>query len=138
MRRAVAFSKSIKDSKQTTEIFGQLIDLYRQSHLGDGDPFAGMVNTQLDHVNGTMNALVRQNALDWLKADAGPGECRILSNARCLSEGIDVPALDAVVFFDTRKSIVNIVQSVGRVMRKTAPESSSATSFFPSASPPKR
>ncbi len=61
---------------------------------------------------------MRQNALDWLKADPGEGECRILSNARCLSEGIDVPALDAVVFFDTRESIVDIVQSVGRVMRK--------------------
>lgn len=118
MRRAVAFSKSIKDSKQTTEIFDQLVDLYRQSHQGDDDPFSGMVECALDHVDGTMNALIRQNALDWLKAESGPGQCRILSNARCLSEGIDVPALDAVVFFDTRESIVDIVQSVGRVMRK--------------------
>jgi predicted helicase len=119
MRRAVAFSRSIKDSKQTTEIFGKLVDLYQESHAGDGEAFAGMVETRLDHVDGTMNALVRQNALDWLKSDGAPGECRILSNARCLSEGIDVPALDAVVFFDTRESIVDIVQSVGRVMRKS-------------------
>lgn len=111
MRRALAFSKSIKASKQTTESFGKLVDLY-------GDKAAGMVNCRLDHVDGTMNAQVRQNALDWLKADIDAGECRILSNARCLSEGIDVPALDAVVFFDTRESIVDIVQSVGRVMRK--------------------
>ena len=116
MRRAVAFSKSIKDSKQTTEIFTRLVDLYRQSH--EGDDAARMVSCTLDHVDGTMNALVRQRALDWLKANGGEGECRILSNARCLSEGIDVPALDAVVFFDTRESIVDIVQSVGRVMRK--------------------
>jgi predicted helicase len=65
-----------------------------------------------------MNALTRKKALDWLKADLEAGDCRILSNARCLSEGIDVPTLDAVVFFDTRESIVDIVQSVGRVMRK--------------------
>lgn len=118
MRRAVAFSKSIKDSKQTTEIFKNLVDLYQQSH--DGDESTGMVSCTLDHVDGTMNALRRQSALDWLKAETDRGQCRILSNARCLSEGIDVPALDAVVFFDTRESIVDIVQSVGRVMRKAA------------------
>lgn len=117
MRRAVAFSRSIKDSKQTTEIFAQLVGLYQKSHEDD-DTETGMVRCQLDHVDGTMNALKRQNSLDWLKASAGDGECRILSNARCLSEGIDVPTLDAVVFFDTRESIVDIVQSVGRVMRK--------------------
>ncbi len=116
MRRAVAFSKSIKDSKQTTEIFSRLVELYQSAH--DGEEQAGMVDCTLDHVDGTMNALVRQSALDWLKADIGADQCRILSNARCLSEGIDVPALDAVVFFDTRESIVDIVQSVGRVMRK--------------------
>jgi predicted helicase len=118
MRRAVAFSKSIKDSKQTQETFGQLVDTYRQAHKGENEALAGMVACQLDHVDGTMNALKRQSALDWLKADTGEGQCRILTNARCLSEGIDVPALDAVVFFDTRESIVDIVQSVGRVMRK--------------------
>ena len=41
----------------------------------------------------------------------------MLSNARCLSEGVDVPALDAVMFLSPRKSQVDIVQSVGRVMR---------------------
>ena len=111
MRRALAFSKSIQASKQTTASFDKLVDLYVEKP-------AGMVDCRLKHVDGTMNALVRQNALDWLKADMDAGECRILSNARCLSEGIDVPALDAVVFFDTRESIVDIVQSVGRVMRK--------------------
>lgn len=116
MRRAVAFSKSIKDSRQMTETFAKLVDLYYQSHNEDGT--TGMVSCTLDHVDGTMNALVRQTALDWLKAETSEGQCRILSNARCLSEGIDVPALDAVVFFDTRESIVDIVQSVGRVMRK--------------------
>jgi predicted helicase len=116
MRRAVAFSKSIKDSKQTTETFARLVDLYQLSHEGEEAP--SMVRCQLDHVDGGMNAQKRLSALGWLKAEAGEGQCRILSNARCLSEGIDVPALDAVVFFDTRESIVDIVQSVGRVMRK--------------------
>ncbi|MEF8723165.1 MAG: type ISP restriction/modification enzyme [Candidatus Accumulibacter delftensis] len=116
MRRAVAFSKSIKDSKKTTEVFTDLVGLYQASHDGEAAP--GMVACALDHVDGTMNALVRHSAIDWLKAETGEGQCRILSNARCLSEGIDVPTLDAVVFFDTRESVVDIVQSVGRVMRK--------------------
>lgn len=118
MNRAVAFSRSINDSKQVTEIFGRLVDLYQQSHQRDEVVSGGMVNCSLDHVDGSMNALIRQSALDWLKGRVEKDECRILSNARCLSEGIDVPALDAVVFFDTRESIVDIVQSVGRVMRK--------------------
>lgn len=115
MRRAVAFSRSIQDSKTTTNIFKELVELYTEAHNGDA---GGMVHCDLDHVDGSMNSLIRLKALDWLKAPAGENECRILSNARCLSEGIDVPALDSVIFFDTRESIVDIVQSVGRVMRK--------------------
>ena len=59
------------------------------------------------------HALERKRRIEWLKGDSG-GTCRILSNARCLSEGIDVPALDAVLFMDSRKSQVDIVQAVGR------------------------
>ncbi|ABM96881.1 DEAD/DEAH box helicase [Methylibium petroleiphilum] len=115
MKRAVAFSRSIRDSKQTTEVFGQLVGLYHRMHAGEETK---LVECDLDHVDGGMNALVRLNKLNWLRANPGDGSCRILSNARCLSEGIDVPALDAVAFFDTRESVVDIVQSVGRVMRK--------------------
>jgi len=113
MRRAVAFSKSIKDSKETKEIFADIVKLHPK--VPDGT----MIECCLDHVDGTMNALKRQNLLNWLKQEPEPNQCRILSNARCLSEGVDVPALDAVIFFDTRESIVDIVQSVGRVMRKS-------------------
>jgi len=48
----------------------------------------------------------------------GGDSCRILTNARCLSEGVDVPALDAVMFLAPRKSQVDVIQSVGRVMRR--------------------
>ncbi len=118
MRRAVAFNRSIKDSKTTSEVFARLVELYRQEHGDDEETGSTLVSPELKHVDGTMNALVRQAMLDWLKEEIPEGECRVLSNARCLSEGIDVPALDAVIFFDTRESIVDIVQSVGRVMRK--------------------
>lgn len=117
MRRAVAFSRSIKASQQITEVFGKLAELNAETYQPEDVP--GMVDCHLQHVDGTMNALQRSSSLDWLKDNPGSGKCRILSNARCLSEGIDVPALDSVVFFDTRESIVDIVQSVGRVMRKS-------------------
>lgn len=115
MRRAVAFSRTIKASKDTSNIFSELVTKYMEDHQGTERK---MVTCSLEHVDGSMNARVRLDALNWLKDNVDEGECRILSNARCLSEGIDVPALDSVIFFDTRESIVDIVQSVGRVMRK--------------------
>ena len=71
------------------------------------------------HVDGTMKSSIRNRKLDWLR-DSGDdrGQCRILSNARCLSEGVDVPALDGVIFLQPRKSRVDVIQAVGRVMRK--------------------
>ena len=135
MRRAVAFSKSIKASQQTTEVFSDLVKLYQQSPDAEQH---GMVDCTLRHVDGTMNAAIRKEELDWLKGETGGDiadqHCRILSNARCLSEGVDVPALDAVVFFDTRESIVDIVQSVGRVMRK-APGKTNGYIILPVAIP---
>ncbi|WP_019590528.1 type ISP restriction/modification enzyme [Thioalkalivibrio sp. ALE20] len=116
MQRAVAFSRSIKASKQTTEAFSSMAELY--SNALPEKHQQGLVPCELRHVDGTMNAHQRQVELEWLKESSEDTSCRILSNARCLSEGVDVPALDAVVFFDTRESIVDIVQSVGRVMRK--------------------
>ena len=71
------------------------------------------------HVDGKMRAHVRNVKMRWLKeSDYKLNECRILSNARCLSEGVDVPDLDGVIFLHPRKSKVDVIQSVGRVMRK--------------------
>ncbi len=116
MRRAVAFSRSIKDSKRIKELFSQIVEEHRKQH-GDEEDF---LTCEVEHVDGTFNALKRNEKLDWLKADPGAQGhlCRILSNARCLSEGVDVPALDAVLFLNPRNSVVDVVQSVGRVMRK--------------------
>ena len=112
MKRAIAFSSSIKNSKTLTDTFPDLIDLYRRETRQ-----TDILSCEFQHVDGTMNALTRKQKLDWLKGESD-GACRILSNARCLSEGVDVPALDGVIFFDTRDSVVDIVQSVGRAMRK--------------------
>ena len=64
-----------------------------------------------------MGALERDQALSWLREDPPEGACRVLTNARCLSEGVDVPALDAVIFANPRRSQIDVVQAVGRVMR---------------------
>lgn len=115
MRRAVAFSRSIKASQQITEIFSKVVGLFVSKHEDDD---LDVITCDLDHVDGGMNALQRATALNWLRDGGREDECRILSNARCLSEGVDVPSLDSVIFFDTRESMVDIVQSVGRVMRR--------------------
>ncbi|MES2682690.1 MAG: type ISP restriction/modification enzyme [Pseudomonadota bacterium] len=118
MRRAVAFAKTIAASKQIKELFSGIVEKYVSQ--APEDEQASLLRCEADHVDGTMNALQRGRLLDWLKADTGSegNTCRILSNARCLSEGVDVPALDAVLFLNPRNSIVDVVQSVGRVMRR--------------------
>lgn len=116
MRRAVAFSRKIKDSKQFVEQFGQIVEAYKADH-----PDTDVLDIEADHVDGSFDALQRNALLDWLKAESPGKTCRVLSNARCLSEGVDVPALDAVMFLNPRNSVVDVVQSVGRVMR-LAPE----------------
>jgi len=112
MKRAVAFARSIKASEQLRDAFGSVVALAAQ------DEEVVSIEADLRHVDGSMNMGRRTALLDWLKDDPKAGECRVLTNARCLSEGVDVPALDAVIFFDARDSMVDIVQAVGRVMRK--------------------
>lgn len=123
MQRAVVFARDIASSKQVAEVFPAVVNAYRDlldEHADDAAPESA--NTDLTcavrHVDGSFNALQRHAELSWLKAPVPEGKCRILSNARCLSEGVDVPALDAVIFLNPRNSVVDVVQSVGRVMRK--------------------
>lgn len=121
MRRAVAFCKDIKASKQVTEQFPDLVNgPHGLSDLSNDDA-SDNLQVECRHVDGTMNAAVRAREMDWLTEGAGTDEvpvCRILTNARCLSEGVDVPTLDAVLFLAPRKSQVDVIQAVGRVMRR--------------------
>jgi len=113
MKRAVAFANTIDASQvlaKRLEIVGRTANRPTEGNQG--------LSLQTKHVDGKQNALVRRQSLEWLKADPGPQTARILTNARCLSEGIDVPALDAVIFTEARGSQVDIVQAVGRVMRR--------------------
>ena len=115
LKRAVSFSNTIKNSKQIVEKFSKVV---KELNKSEDDGFT----CDLDHVDGKQTALARAQKLDWLRADVPSNDdgevCRILSNARCLTEGIDVPSLDAILFMNPRKSQVDVVQAVGRVMRK--------------------
>ena len=115
MKRAVAFSRSIAESKKIAEMFQAVVD-EETSQLDDEG--AEYLRCEVEHVDGTFNSLARNEKLDWLKQDVPENTARILSNARCLTEGVDVPALDAVMFLNPRDSQVDVVQAVGRVMRK--------------------
>lgn len=115
MRRALAFCQTIARSKIIEDEFTKVVDEYTGSELIDD---ARHLTTEVRHIDGTFNATARDEMLNWLKADAGEDTCRILTNARVLSEGVDVPALDAIMFMHPRKSQIDVVQSVGRVMRR--------------------
>lgn len=121
MRRALAFCRDIRSSKLIRNEFSAVVDEFLgvDSLFEDEDDSAeGQLRCEIEHVDGTFNAKQRGLLLDWLKSDAGEDVCRILTNARCLSEGVDVPALDAIMFLHPRKSQIDVVQSVGRVMRR--------------------
>jgi predicted helicase len=129
MQRAVAFCQVIEiskgakthkvSSKQIAAMFQAVVEAYQEEEKKSGEPVVSLV-CEAAHVDGSMNASEKETKLDWLKAMPPKETCRILSNVRCLSEGVDVPALDAVLFLTPRNSQVDVVQSVGRVMR-TAP-----------------
>lgn len=124
MRRAVAFCSTINPSERGSGISSKgfaavmptMVRKYKES-LSE-EVREEVVDIEVQHVDGGMNAATREEKIAWLKEETGnPNECRILSNVRCLSEGVDVPALDAVLFVAARNSEVDVVQSVGRVMR---------------------
>ena len=111
MKRAIAFSRTIEDSKRLSQQFENVVNDYLNSDEG--------YSVNVRHVDGSMNALEKNEALDWLASNDIPEDsARILSNVRFLTEGIDVPNLDAIIFLSPRKSQVDIVQAVGRIIRK--------------------
>ena len=118
MKRAVAFNRSIKDSQKIEREFEDLVRINLRNREND-DPTDDL-GVQVRHIDGGFNAQSRAELLNWLKQE--PNEegkiCRILTNARCLTEGVDVPNLDAVLFLNPRNSMVDVIQAVGRVMRR--------------------
>jgi len=117
MRRAVAFCANIATSKKITATYNTATDAYLGSLPAEKKE--QMVTVASKHMDGTMAAPERDQMLSWLKEETEDNECRIITNVRVLSEGVDVPSLDAVLFLSARNSQVDVVQSVGRVMRRS-------------------
>ncbi len=113
-QRAISFCKSINTSKRIKDSFETIMECYNEELKKKS--FKNLT-ISIDHIDGTMNCKVRLEKLEELN-EFEPNTCKVLSNARCLSEGVDVPALDSIVFFDGKSAMVDIIQAVGRVMRK--------------------
>jgi predicted helicase len=119
VRRALAFARSIEASETFAKEFPLVSAEWRASLEQDRQAEMPPLSPKVLHVDGKFSANARNERLAWLKAeDVNEDACRILSNAKCLSEGVDVPALDAIMFLHPRKSQIDVVQSVGRVMRR--------------------
>ncbi|GHS34412.1 hypothetical protein VN1156_09670 [Helicobacter pylori] len=113
-QRAISFCRSINTSKNIKDSFETIMECYDEELKKKS--FKNL-KISIDHIDGTMNCKVRLEKLEELNKFE-PNTCKVLSNARCLSEGVDVPALDSIVFFDGKSAMVDIIQAVGRVMRK--------------------
>ncbi len=113
-QRAISFCKSINTSKNIKDSFETIMECYDEELKKKS--FKNL-KISIDHIDGTMNCKDRLEKLEELN-QFEPNTCKVLSNARCLSEGVDVPALDSIVFFDGKSAMVDVIQAVGRVMRK--------------------
>ena len=116
LSRAVGFLNTIRASKDVKQEFQKVVKALDE-YKNDG------FTCETEHIDGGDSSIIRNKKLDWLKETAGEtsrGEktARILFNSKCLTEGVDVPSLDAVMFLHPRKSQVDVVQAVGRIMRK--------------------
>lgn len=112
MKRAIAFTDTIKHSEQVAKEFNNVVNDYLGKQAEDS------FSVDVHHVDGGLNALEKKSQLDWLAGSIPENQARVLSNVRFLTEGIDVPNLDAIIFMSPKKSQVDIVQAVGRIMRK--------------------
>ncbi|MFJ5680233.1 Helicase associated domain protein [Streptomyces sp. NPDC093097] len=107
MRRVLTFHPRIEASRDFAHTLPAT--LRRHAHHVPC-PYTG-------HVDGTMDHAQRERVLDGLRTlDGSPWA--VVSNSRCLGEGVDVPAVDGVLFAHPKRSAVDVVQAVGRALRK--------------------
>ncbi|MDR1035542.1 MAG: DEAD/DEAH box helicase family protein [Deltaproteobacteria bacterium] len=123
MRKVVAFCESIRKSR----LISGFLDKFNHDEKLSAKYFADipaeeryrLVTLSSKHIDGTMGVAERGGLMKWLEdSPENDSQCRILSNVFVLSEGVNVPTLDAVVFLSKKQSDIQIVQSVGRVMRR--------------------
>lgn len=107
--KIISFHSRVKSARVFSEDIIQIAQWLDANHRLSG-------TLRAEFVSGEMSAILRKQKLVRLR-DINPSDIRLLSNAKCLSEGVDVPALDGVAFVDPRSSEIDIIQSVGRAIR---------------------
>ena len=119
LQRVIVFHNSVNKSrifagaKESKLAFEQLVN--KAKNLGQSVDN----NVEVRHIDASTRTSKRGENLEWLRrSDMDENTCRVLTNARCLQEGVDVPSLDGVIFMDPKASKIDIIQSIGRVMRK--------------------
>ncbi len=113
--RTIAFANSIVRSKWYAEALMEsevLRTTTRRMQTGRA------MKVVARHLDASASALQRNQELRALAHTDRDGECRLVCNVKLFTEGVDVPSLDAVAFLDPRDSQVDVVQAVGRVMRR--------------------
>ncbi len=111
LKRTISFHSRIKSADQFAKDHLKILDWLPATHKPSGDTWAGTIS-------GAMNTGDRRRLITQLSLD-GEDRHALLTNARCLTEGVDVPSLDGVAFIDPRSSQVDIIQAVGRAIRKS-------------------
>lgn len=123
LRRILVFTALVRESQNFAATLGETLAGLPAAYRPKGQLTAA-------HVDGTHSVGERQAALRLL-ADPPLDGWTVLSNARCLSEGVDVPAVDGVVFASPKGSEIDIVQAVGRALRRNPRGSGIATVLVP-------
>jgi predicted helicase len=106
IKRGIVFVNRVSKSKQVAEDFEAVF----REYFGIQSP------ANIQHIDGNMSVFDKRRRINWLRE--GGQRSHTLTNAKVLTEGIDVPALDFVAFFDQKESVVDIIQALGRVVRK--------------------
>jgi predicted helicase len=119
IRSGIVFVGRVRKSEKLGQEFARVYQEY----------FGEPPKAQLRHIDGSMSAFEKRRRLDWLR-EGSAQEPHLLSNAKVLTEGIDVPSLDVVAFLDPKESVVDIIQAVGRVVR-TAENKNYGLIFIP-------
>ena len=111
LRRMITFHGRVKSAKKFSEDHPLILDWMPEESKSSK-------STMTSYVSGEMNAKTRNTEINKLR-NISEQQVGILANARCLSEGVDIPTLDGIAFFNPRSSQVDIIQAVGRAIRKS-------------------
>jgi superfamily II DNA or RNA helicase len=111
LKRTISFHSRIKSADRFAKDHLKILDWLPETHKPSGDTWTGTISGAMN--TGDRRRLIKQLSLD------GNDRHALLTNARCLTEGVDVPSLDGVAFIDPRSSQVDIIQAVGRAIRKS-------------------